>query len=457
MKPARPWPTTSATPPSPRSTASSRSRCSRRAELVQECVSKGEQSSGFKEFCGLAPGLALLPDGAGLPALPRVPLRRAVRRRSRCSSTAATRRRSSGRGERRSRTCSTTSTPPSSPASGREDETIGWVYQYFNSERRAQEDARRRARRRATAASWPSATSSSRRATSSQFLADNTLGRTWLEMHGDQTRSRRIAASTSCASRRRAVATARPSKDPRDLRILDPACGSGHFLLYCFDLLLLDLRGGVGGRGADSAAQRLTGRDAARRLPGPRELSGEAHAGADRRAQPLRRGHRPAVPRRSPRSPSGCAPSGPGRTSGVPAAQRPRIQRTHIVRRRADAGRRGARGGVRSRGSNPPLLRDLFRKMVGEMPSGRRVRHLAATGGRNRHRVAPCTGAVWEAATDARLSARHGPRPEAGRVRPLWCRRRPASSWRLRGASSRPCGHLLKRRSDVPACAAGFL
>ena len=30
----------------------------------------------------------------------------------------------------------------------------------------------------------------------------------------------------------------RPRKDPRNLKILDPACGSGHFLLYCFDLLL---------------------------------------------------------------------------------------------------------------------------------------------------------------------------------------------------------------------------
>lgn len=30
----------------------------------------------------------------------------------------------------------------------------------------------------------------------------------------------------------------RPKKDPRELRILDPACGSGHFLLYAFDLLL---------------------------------------------------------------------------------------------------------------------------------------------------------------------------------------------------------------------------
>jgi hypothetical protein len=30
----------------------------------------------------------------------------------------------------------------------------------------------------------------------------------------------------------------RAKKDPRELKVLDPACGSGHFLLYCFDLLL---------------------------------------------------------------------------------------------------------------------------------------------------------------------------------------------------------------------------
>jgi hypothetical protein len=29
----------------------------------------------------------------------------------------------------------------------------------------------------------------------------------------------------------------RKAKDPRSIKILDPACGSGHFLLYCFDLL----------------------------------------------------------------------------------------------------------------------------------------------------------------------------------------------------------------------------
>src|SRR5207247_6691830 len=32
-------------------------------KLVQECVSRGDQSSGFREFTGLAPGLVDLPDG----------------------------------------------------------------------------------------------------------------------------------------------------------------------------------------------------------------------------------------------------------------------------------------------------------------------------------------------------------------------------------------------------------
>ena len=38
--------------------------------LVQECITKGEQSSGFKEFTGLAPGLTSLTDH-GYPHLHR--------------------------------------------------------------------------------------------------------------------------------------------------------------------------------------------------------------------------------------------------------------------------------------------------------------------------------------------------------------------------------------------------
>jgi hypothetical protein len=34
-------------------------------ELVQECITKGEQSGGYREFCGMAPGLPLLSESAG--------------------------------------------------------------------------------------------------------------------------------------------------------------------------------------------------------------------------------------------------------------------------------------------------------------------------------------------------------------------------------------------------------
>jgi hypothetical protein len=69
-----------------------------------------------------------------------------------------------------------------------------------------------------------------------QFLTDNTLGRIWYEMRGTKT-----ALADKCEYMVRRPGeefVPREKKDPRDLRVLDPACGSGHFLLYAFDLLL---------------------------------------------------------------------------------------------------------------------------------------------------------------------------------------------------------------------------
>src|SRR6202035_5382895 len=72
-----------------------------------------------------------------------------------------------------------------------------------------------------------------------QFLTDNTLGRLWYEMQQGNTRLAR-----RCAFLMRDGDIATPSskeeviaKDPRDISVLDPACGSGHFLIYAFDLL----------------------------------------------------------------------------------------------------------------------------------------------------------------------------------------------------------------------------
>jgi hypothetical protein len=69
-----------------------------------------------------------------------------------------------------------------------------------------------------------------------QFLTDNTLGRIWYEMRETKTV---LADQCEYMVRKPDESFApRTKKDPRDLRVLDPACGSGHFLLYAFDLLL---------------------------------------------------------------------------------------------------------------------------------------------------------------------------------------------------------------------------
>jgi hypothetical protein len=51
--------------------------------------------------------------------------------------------------------------------------------------------------------------------------------------------SKKTDASKEDALRAPDLIPHRPKKDPREIKILDPACGSGHFLLYCLDLLLV--------------------------------------------------------------------------------------------------------------------------------------------------------------------------------------------------------------------------
>ena len=145
----------------------------------------------------------------------------------------------------------------------REDETIGWIYQYFNP---AME---RKAMREASAAPRNSRELAVRNQFFTpryvvEFLTDNTLGRIWYEMRRGDTALKddcrylvrrpneiflragekapagddaELDRSQEELLKKPVYIEHRPKKDPRDLKILDPACGSGHFLLYAFDLL----------------------------------------------------------------------------------------------------------------------------------------------------------------------------------------------------------------------------
>lgn len=117
-----------------------------------------------------------------------------------------------------------------------EDETIGWVFQYFNSR-----EERKRMRDESQAPR-----NSRELAVRNQFftpryvveyLVDNTLGRLWFDATGGETTLRETCKYLLVRPDEQPVPIAKV-RDPRTLKLLDPACGSMHFGLYAFDLFL---------------------------------------------------------------------------------------------------------------------------------------------------------------------------------------------------------------------------
>ena len=117
-----------------------------------------------------------------------------------------------------------------------EDETIGWIYQYFNSkeERKAMRDASQ-APRNSRELAVRNQFFTPRYVV--EFLVDNTLGRLWFNWTGGQT-GLRDRCQYLLVTPDEQPEPAKRLRDPRTIKLLDPACGSMHFGLYAFDLFL---------------------------------------------------------------------------------------------------------------------------------------------------------------------------------------------------------------------------
>ncbi len=117
-----------------------------------------------------------------------------------------------------------------------EDETIGWVYQYFNSkeERKAMRDASQ-APRNSRELAVRNQFFTPRYVV--EFLVDNTLGRLWFNWTGGWT-GLRDRCQYLLVKPDEKPEPPRRLRDPRTIKLLDPACGSMHFGLYAFDLFL---------------------------------------------------------------------------------------------------------------------------------------------------------------------------------------------------------------------------
>jgi type I restriction-modification system DNA methylase subunit len=117
------------------------------------------------------------------------------------------------------------------------DEAMGWVYQYFGEKEREEIDDRideENYKVQDTDVATKTQLFTPRYIV--EWMVDNSLGRLWLEMHGEDTN---IDGEDNCfylAPLEESLID-RDEKNVRDIKILDPACGSGHMLFYAFDVL----------------------------------------------------------------------------------------------------------------------------------------------------------------------------------------------------------------------------
>lgn len=121
---------------------------------------------------------------------------------------------------------------------------IGWMYQYYNSEPK---DKLINARSKYKMPDIPFVTQLFTSDWIVRFMVDNTLGRLWLLNHPEAVTLKanckfylNEAEQTPEVLERLYIQFMQsPVKSPEDIRIIDPCMGSGHILVYAFDVLML--------------------------------------------------------------------------------------------------------------------------------------------------------------------------------------------------------------------------
>jgi hypothetical protein len=113
-------------------------------------------------------------------------------------------------------------------------EVIGWLYQFYISERKADVFAGFKKGKKAGAAEIPAATQLFTPHWIVRYLVENSLGRLWMLNHPS---SRLVDQMEYYIAPVDEETDFLKISSPEELTIIDPACGSGHMLTYAFDLL----------------------------------------------------------------------------------------------------------------------------------------------------------------------------------------------------------------------------
>ena len=126
------------------------------------------------------------------------------------------------------------------PDACKDVEVIGWLYQFYISEKKDQVFDGLKKNQKITPANIPAATQLFTPHWIVRYLLDNSLGRLWMLNHPE---SKLAAEHMAYYIKPDDSRPDQPETDylkiarPEDIKVCDPACGSGHMLTYAFDLL----------------------------------------------------------------------------------------------------------------------------------------------------------------------------------------------------------------------------
>jgi type II restriction/modification system DNA methylase subunit YeeA len=115
-------------------------------------------------------------------------------------------------------------------------EVIGWLYQFYISDKKDDVFAGLKKNKKVTPENIPAATQLFTPHWIVRYLVENSLGRLWLLNHPESKLADHMEYYIKPAEGNDDTDYLKV-ESPKDLKICDPACGSGHMLTYAFDLL----------------------------------------------------------------------------------------------------------------------------------------------------------------------------------------------------------------------------
>ncbi len=118
-------------------------------------------------------------------------------------------------------------------------EIIGWLYQFYNS---AKKDAVYKEKKTITKDTLPAVTQLFTPDWIVRYMAENSVGRLWLESYPESPLRNELKyyvpdPKQTEEVQRKIDAVKCSGVNPEDVKIIEPCCGSGHILVYVFDLL----------------------------------------------------------------------------------------------------------------------------------------------------------------------------------------------------------------------------